>query len=78
MNHIVAHPYEPSDAAQVTISTYDTNFTEPSLSMTKNSGSQLTKQKHDVSAATTIYHPQSASYPIEIHRQKSPTPDSPQ
>ena len=67
-NQFLVCPNELSDA--VTISTYDTDPTEPSLSMTTNSWSQLTKHLHNVYEATTSYFSQTGPHFTEIRRQK--------
>ena len=78
LNSFLVHPNEPSDAAQVKMSNYDTNLLEPSLSMTTNSGSQQTKNTHNVSVATTRYHALSRPHLNKLRRQKSPAPESPE
>ena len=50
-------------------------MTETSPSATANSGSQLSKQTHKVSAARTSYYPQPRPHPIEL-LQILPTLDS--
>ena len=79
LNLSVAHSKEPSDATEVTILFYDIDSIEPFLSMATKSGSQLTKNKHNVFLATTSYHLTFGPHFIEI-RQLSPTsglPESP-
>ena len=78
LNQFLVHQKEPSNAAQVTFSNYDAVLIEPSLSMTKKSGSEPTKNIPNVSMAKTSYHAQSRPHLFETCRQISPRPDSPE
>ena len=78
---LVVHPNDPSDGAQVGMFSYAANQTELSPSATTNSGSQQTKQMHNVSPATTSYYLKSVPHPIKkiqilpvLGSLESPTP----
>ena len=57
LNQFVIHPNDSADVAHVTIPTYEFNM--PTLSPSAATDSQLSKQTHNVSSASTNYYFQS-------------------
>ena len=63
VSQFVVHPNKPSGRVLVTIQYDDTQIFEPSLAVTASSGSQFTKNIHNVSEATKSCSPQSGPQP---------------
>ena len=83
LNHFVIHPDDPTDAAQVTISSYDNEMTQLSSSATTNLKLQSNKHTQNVSPATINNFFQSGPHfyefgqlSAEIHSHELPMPSN--
>ena len=70
INQYLFQPNELSDTTKVTISNYETDIKEPSLSMARNSGPQITSTIQNVSVTAIRYHLQSGPHTIELRQKK--------
>ena len=66
LNQFLINPDDPTDAAQVTISTYVIGMTQPSSSAAINSKLQLNHNTHNVSPTSNFYSPPSGPNPLEF------------
>ena len=75
LNQLVINPNDPTDVAQVRVSTCDVQ--KPTLSPSATTESQLSKNIHNVPQVTEYHYFQSRPYRFEL-RELLPTRDSPE